>query len=41
MGETARLSPVGMDVNEAAFPPVSFEAFFEQERGPSTEPCGS
>jgi RNA polymerase sigma-70 factor, ECF subfamily len=32
MGETARLSPVGMDVNEAAFPPVSFEAFFEQER---------
>jgi RNA polymerase sigma factor (sigma-70 family) len=32
MGETARLGPVGMEVNEAASPPVSFEAFFEQER---------
>ena len=32
MGETARLRPVEMDINEAAFPPASFEAFFQQER---------
>jgi hypothetical protein len=32
MSETARLGVEGVDVHEAAFPPVSFEAFFEQER---------
>jgi RNA polymerase sigma-70 factor (ECF subfamily) len=32
MGETARPGVVGMDIHEAAFPPVPFEGFFEQER---------
>ena len=34
MGETARLDPVGMDVNEATSPAVPFESFFEREREP-------
>jgi RNA polymerase sigma factor (sigma-70 family) len=32
MSETARLGPAGMEVHEAASPPVAFEAFFEHER---------
>jgi RNA polymerase sigma-70 factor (ECF subfamily) len=32
MSETARLGPAGMEVHEAASPPVAFEAFFEQEK---------
>ena len=32
MSETTRLGVVGMDVDEVASPPASFESFFEQER---------
>jgi RNA polymerase sigma-70 factor (ECF subfamily) len=32
MGETGRLGLAGTDVHETAFPPVSFEDFFDQER---------
>ena len=32
MSETARLGPEGMEVHEAASPPVPFEGFFERER---------
>ena len=31
MSETARLGPAGMEVHEAASPPVAFEEFFQQE----------
>jgi RNA polymerase sigma factor (sigma-70 family) len=31
MRETARLGPAGMEVHEAASPPVAFEEFFQQE----------
>jgi RNA polymerase sigma-70 factor (ECF subfamily) len=32
MGETGRLGVAGMDLHEAANPPVSFDSFFERER---------
>jgi hypothetical protein len=32
MSEKARLGPAGMEVHEAASPPVTFEAFFEEAR---------
>jgi RNA polymerase sigma-70 factor (ECF subfamily) len=32
MDETTRLGVAGTEVHEAAYPPVSFDSFFEQER---------